>query len=127
MWVLFYSSKTDSLVSLEAVAVESSSNICLNLTICCVLSSRSDVSRLNYRGFYTIILEKEDELVSVATIRYFSFFFAVSLPGVICSCDDVLSSLTRVLGFFSVLFEIYPYILYLIWCSLLSGKFNSYC
>lgn len=30
---------------------------------------RSELNRLNFRGFYTVFLEKNDELITVATIR----------------------------------------------------------
>lgn len=37
-----------------------------------ILDCRSKVSRLNYGGFYTLLLEREDELICVATIRFMS-------------------------------------------------------
>ncbi|CAL5202531.1 unnamed protein product [Lathyrus oleraceus] len=34
-----------------------------------IFSRRSELNRMNFRGFYTVLLEKDGELVSVATIR----------------------------------------------------------
>ncbi|KAL9371293.1 hypothetical protein Peur_036433 [Populus x canadensis] len=34
-----------------------------------IFSNGSELNRLNFQGFYTILLEKNDELVSVATVR----------------------------------------------------------
>ncbi|CAK7328245.1 unnamed protein product [Dovyalis caffra] len=33
--------------------------------------SRSELNRLNFQGFYTILLEKNDELITVATVRIY--------------------------------------------------------
>ncbi|GAB4832152.1 hypothetical protein Ancab_006169 [Ancistrocladus abbreviatus] len=36
-----------------------------------IFSRGSELNRLNFRGFYTVILEKNDELITVATIRVY--------------------------------------------------------
>ncbi|KAJ7958258.1 Increased DNA methylation 1 [Quillaja saponaria] len=36
-----------------------------------IFSRRSKLTRLNYKGFYTVILEKNEEVVSVATVRIY--------------------------------------------------------
>lgn len=41
----------------------------INLLSQALYNRRSKVARLNYAGFYTILLEKGDEVISVATIR----------------------------------------------------------
>ncbi|XP_042042060.1 uncharacterized protein LOC121787416 [Salvia splendens] len=36
-----------------------------------IFSRRSDLNRLNFQGFYTVLLEKNDELVSAASVRIY--------------------------------------------------------
>ncbi|KAL2317482.1 hypothetical protein Fmac_031358 [Flemingia macrophylla] len=36
-----------------------------------IFNTRSELNRLNFQGFYTILLERNEELISVATIRVF--------------------------------------------------------
>ncbi|KAK7372105.1 hypothetical protein VNO80_05474 [Phaseolus coccineus] len=36
-----------------------------------MFNSRSELNRLNFQGFYTVLLEQNEELISVATIRVF--------------------------------------------------------
>ncbi|XP_004517273.2 uncharacterized protein [Cicer arietinum] len=36
-----------------------------------LFNQRSELNRLNFRGFYTVLLEKNEQLVSVATVRIF--------------------------------------------------------
>ncbi|KAJ0021518.1 hypothetical protein Pint_32523 [Pistacia integerrima] len=36
-----------------------------------IFGRRSELNRLNFRGFYTVVLEKNEELVTVATIRVY--------------------------------------------------------
>ncbi|CAI9117140.1 OLC1v1018482C1 [Oldenlandia corymbosa var. corymbosa] len=36
-----------------------------------IFSERSDLRRLNFRGFYTAILEKNDELITIANVRVY--------------------------------------------------------
>ncbi|GKV26223.1 hypothetical protein SLEP1_g35566 [Rubroshorea leprosula] len=36
-----------------------------------IFNRGSDLNRLNFRGFYTVLLEKNDELITVATLRVF--------------------------------------------------------
>ncbi|WJX63610.1 hypothetical protein P8452_48473 [Trifolium repens] len=36
-----------------------------------IFNQRSELNRLNFQGFYTILLERNEELISVATIRIF--------------------------------------------------------
>ncbi|KVI03678.1 Agenet-like domain-containing protein [Cynara cardunculus var. scolymus] len=45
---------------------------------------RSELQRLNFKGFYTVLLEKDDELISTAVVRVISIFF-----NFIYSYDDV--------------------------------------
>lgn len=39
---------------------------------------RSDFARLNFYGFYSVVLEKDDVLISVASIRYMNIYALVS-------------------------------------------------
>ncbi|TKY56488.1 Increased DNA methylation 1 [Spatholobus suberectus] len=36
-----------------------------------IFNTRSELNRLNFQGFYTVLLERNEELISVATIRVF--------------------------------------------------------
>ncbi|XP_019054186.1 PREDICTED: uncharacterized protein LOC104602702 [Nelumbo nucifera] len=36
-----------------------------------IFSKCSELNRLNFQGFYTVLLEREDEIISVATVRVF--------------------------------------------------------
>ncbi|CAK9152060.1 unnamed protein product [Ilex paraguariensis] len=36
-----------------------------------IFSRESELNRLNFRGFYTVVLERNDELITVATVRVF--------------------------------------------------------
>lgn len=37
--------------------------------ICTLEICRSELNRLNFQGFYTVLLERNEELISVATVR----------------------------------------------------------
>lgn len=39
------------------------------LDFCDVKHCRSELNRLNFRGFYTVLLERNDEMIAVATVR----------------------------------------------------------
>ncbi|PKI72230.1 hypothetical protein CRG98_007367 [Punica granatum] len=45
------------------------------------LQMKSELNRLNFRGFYTVLLEKNDELITVATIRIHREVAEVPLVG----------------------------------------------
>ncbi|XP_057998554.1 increased DNA methylation 1-like [Hevea brasiliensis] len=34
-----------------------------------IFSKESELNRLNFRGFYTVLLQKDDEFITVATVR----------------------------------------------------------
>lgn len=36
---------------------------------CLIWNCRSDLKRLDFQGFYTVLLTKDDDLISVATVR----------------------------------------------------------
>ncbi|XP_050213716.1 increased DNA methylation 1-like isoform X2 [Mercurialis annua] len=36
-----------------------------------IFSKKSDLHRLNFRGFYTVLLQKDDEFITVATVRVY--------------------------------------------------------
>ena len=37
--------------------------------VCTLEPRRSELNRLNFQGFYTVLLERNEELISVATVR----------------------------------------------------------
>ena len=49
---------------------------------------RSDFARLNFHGFYTVVLEKDDEIISAASIRY--YFYHRSQKGIFPLIENCL-------------------------------------
>ena len=58
-----------------SVLVLCSSYYHLFMLLSCFVLRRSDLKRLNFWGFYTMVLERGDELISVVTFRYYSDCF----------------------------------------------------
>ena len=74
LWICLHF--TSTLFTLSMIII-SASKLCLHYCyiywpipdICSLDLGRSELNRLNFQGFYTVLLERNEELISVAAVR----------------------------------------------------------